>query len=846
MGSSFLEYVRKGLFLGLWVFIGLQLPRSEHQVEIIGWMLGCMGVGLAVGLILGVVQLFSRGITPWQNWVAFPLLLLLESPFLISTGLLLGLAVGVMSGMDFMKPVVDAIGSSFGVAFEMLKYQDFAKEWAAYCMLGGVVLGVGLYRMRQIEDPLWRLILGFVVAILTIYAVSEYSKQIPGLDPDDPERFRNDCFNLGLYILAGLPFFYLLTFVAEAEESEAEIMAICAGIGVSLQLLRVDSVSPTLQTMWFLLPMMLYLVYAIRILPGLRVFKHTLRGFTYLNLGRLKEALFFFRRALQLDPKNALAQQGMEALHNNLTLSRIQADPELTQALDFTMCLERASRLLLGRTPNAEQRDEAERFLEMVERHKPALQARVDYLRSISKTHAKQFDEAAGTLRKLLDPETPSYHPTVRQAVLFPAWDLALRLHPEIVSRLGHAELEKPGRRIEAIAAVERTLAANPQDDTAIDLKRVLYSELRETEFTMAAASAVPEWFNYDYVEQLGLALVDKPDMNQRERGMAYLRIAGRGLPARGPGIFRKLADVAIAVGDTEAARGYLEQVKRSGLAVQARNLDKDQREIFLTSLQKLAADAEERGDFEAAIAEHRLYLESGGKQELATYRKLADLYGKNKDPLNGLLMVETGLTYSGSDADFLKKKDSFYYSVTPEQITAKKDRIERWFDTNYCVSKAMGVLNMKSDDPDLLEWATHLAMLAKVMKPQSASVRLVEARCRLRRGERDAGLQQLEDIREGKKGSGEDEEAWYTASKLLGDIYLDELNLPENALACFKDYKDYGRSGADTLFKLARCYRALGDRENAKRFYEAVTGYEQHNLRWEAEAALRELKDES
>src|SRR5262249_45250890 len=163
-----------------------------------------------------------------------------------------------------------------------------------------------------------------------------------------------------------------------------------------------------------------------------------------------------------------------------------------------------------------------------------------------------------------------------------------------------------------------------------------------------------------------------------------------------GPGIFRKLADVAQKVGDTEATRGYLQQVKRAGLSVGASGLAADQREIFLTSLQRLAADSEQRRDFEGGIADLRLYSESGGKQELATYRKLAELYGESDDKLNGLLMVETGLTYSSSDADFLKKKDSFYYSVTPEMIAPKKDRIERWFDTSYCVKKAMSVLNMK------------------------------------------------------------------------------------------------------------------------------------------------------
>lgn len=837
MGSSFHEYLRKGVFLGLWVFVGLQLPESPNQTAVIGWMLGCLGTGLGIGLVLGVLQMLARGIKPWRNWAAFPLLLLLESPFFISTGLVLGLAAGVISGMPFAQPVIDKIAPTFGVTFEMLQHRPPVKDWIGYCAIGGIILGFSLYRLRQIDDPFWRLGVGFGIAVAVVYLASQYLNKLPGLDN------ANERFNLGLYILAGLPFFYLLTFVAEAEESEVEIMAICAGLGVSLHLMSLATVAPSMQAVGFLLPITIYFIYATRVLPGLRVFKQTLRGYTYLNLGRLREALYFLRRALDIDPKNALARQGMLMLHQSLTLSRIQAEPELTRHLDFTMCLDRAGGLLLGRTPTPSQREEAGRFLDMVEQHKPALQARIDYLRAISLTHAKQFDPAAETLSRLLNPETPDYAPVVRQAVLYPSWDLALRLHPELISRLGTAELEKPGRRIEAIAAAERQLAANPQDDGALELKRLLYSQLRESEYLNAAANAMPEWFNYDYVEQLGLALVDDADVNQRERGMAYLRIAARGLAARGPSIFRKLADVAERVGDTEAMRGYLEQVKRTGHSVGPSKLAADQREIYLATLQKLADDAETRGDFEAAIGDLRLYLEGGGKQELVTYRRLADLYGKHKDPLNGLLMVETGLTYSSSDAELLKKKDSFYYSVSPEEVTAKKDKLGRWFDTSYCARKAASILNMKDDNPELLDWATHLATLAKIMKPESSAVRLVEARCRLRRGERDLALPILEDIREAKKGSGEDEEAWFQATKILGDIYLDEINQPQLAIQCFKEFKEHSKSGANTDFKIARAYEMIGDNTNAIRFYEAVAAYEEHPLRWEAEAAIRRLK---
>ena len=691
MGWSRTEYLLKGVFLGLWVFIGLQLPESPAQGAVIGWVLGCMGVGLAAGLALGIARLLARGIRPWQNWAAFPLLVLLENPLVISAGLVAGLAAGVFSGHAAAEGLVNQIGPTFNVTFDALRHRDPAKGWLLYCLAGGVVLGLALSRLREIQDPLWRLGVGFGIAVACVYLASHYLTRLPGLDNAD-ERF-----NLGLYVLAGLPFFYLLTFVAEAEESEAEIMAICAGLGVSLTLMGAAEISPTLNAVGFLLPVSVYFVYATRVLPGLRVFKHTLRGYTYMNLGRLRDALGHFRRALRLDPANALARQGMLRLHQSLTLARIQADPELTHQLDFTMCLDRAGGLLLGRTPAAAEREEAGRFLDLVERQKPALQARVDYLRAVSLTYARDFDAAAGLLSRLLDPETPDDHPAVRRAVLFPAWDLALRLHPEIVARLGPRELDKPGRRIEAIAAVERQLKESPQDQTALELKAVLYSELKEGEY-VAAAGDRPRPSGSTTSTSSSWA---SPWWTTRTRtgGSAAWRTCGS--PA---GACRRGGRASSAssptrpsgVGDTEAARGYLEQVKRAGLTVGPAALAADQRETYLAALQKLADIEEARGDHGAAIDDLRHYLEGGGRAELAAYRRLADLWGKKGDPLNGLLMVETGLTYSGGDADLLKKKDSFYYSVTPERVAEARDRIGRWFDTAYCARKAAQALNVQ------------------------------------------------------------------------------------------------------------------------------------------------------
>src|SRR5262249_42936117 len=141
------------------------------------------------------------------------------------------------------------------------------------------------------------------------------------------------------------------------------------------------------------------------------------------------------------------------------------------------------------------------------------------------------------------------------------------------------------------------------------------------------------------------------------------------------------------------------------------------------------------------------------------------------------------------------------------------------------------------------LDWASHLAKLARIMKPDSNGVRLVEARVLLRRGGGGEGVKILEGIHyDAKKGAGDGGGGGDTATKLLGQLDLGGLGKPENALHCYLAYKDYFKSGADTLYQIARCYEAMGDTKHAIQFYSAVTAYEGHTLYWDAKDALKRL----
>jgi len=836
------EYLLKGLYLGLWVFLALQVPQDEANLWVkIAWTTSWLIVSFVIVFLLASIWQIIRGIRPWRNWLAFPIFVLLESPTFIYTGILMGVVVSVYSGNPAAEAWVGPLVELVGGRFEDIRHSFPSSEWLSYCVAGGLLLGYGFYRLRQTEEPRWRLWLGLVLAAALAYVAVAFLQRLEALDSPWSRWY------LGIHLLLGIPFFYILAFCGEAEESEVEIMALCATLGASLHLLGFGQQIPGMGgATSFLVPLLIYYVYAVFLLPPLRVFKHVLRGYSYMHVGQLRVALGFFRRALRLDPRSRWALEGMIRLHRRLTPAVIAADAELARVVDYGLCLDRAA-VLLMQPPTAEQMREAEDFLALVEEKQPRLQARVEYLRTLADLHRKDYASAAARLARLLDPSA-GYDPAVRQQVLYEAWELALRLHPRM-AEVGQAALRQPGRRMEAIAAVERRLRREPQNESARQLKRELYAELTESEFIAAVSpeGEVPQDFDYELTAQLGQALLDDPERQRRERGRELLRIAARGLAGRAVGLYVQLADSYEKDGEAENAQRALTMACQVAQQIGPRRLSEEQYRHYLAALQRLAQEAERQQDYARAISYWRRYLEDGGTAALETYRKLAELYGQIGDPLNGLLMVETALTYDKSDADLLRKKDTFYYSLDSKRLEEVREKVAPWFDVDYCVRKATAVLNAQQASVELLDWAAHLAQLAALMRPQSNAVRLVQARVLLRRGQREEGLKLLEDIHyESEKGSGAEEEAWYLATKLLGQLYLEELNKPENALHCYLQYKEYYKSGADTLYQIARCYEALGDWVRAMQHYKAVTGFEGHPLVWEAEAALRRLQEGS
>ena len=316
------EYFLKGIYLGLLLFVAMQQPEGHAA----GLVPLCALAGLAFALAVAAVVKLREGFRPQGRPVGFLLFLLLESPLLVYLGILGGTAVGA-----YLLPKDP----------DLFDADVLLGEMAA----GGAALGLLLGLLRQVNRPRPRLTLGLLLAVACLAAavlLFGYEGKFFGFTASVPAVLalrRPELF--GLQLLLGIPVLYLLTFAGREEESEIEIATICAALGVGLLEIADVWKNPNLESVPFLLPLLLYFVYTWRILPGLRVFKHSLRGYGYARVRKYRQALLAFRRALQLDPQNRLAKEGFWSVHGAFDLPLLARDPETLALVDFDLCLER-------------------------------------------------------------------------------------------------------------------------------------------------------------------------------------------------------------------------------------------------------------------------------------------------------------------------------------------------------------------------------------------------------------------------------------------------------------------------------------------------------------------------
>ena len=806
------EFLLKGVYLGLLVMIAWLGPTWDD----LAWVGACTLGGLVVCLAGAALRKVREGYRVRGRLGGFVLFLLLDNPVLVYTGLVGGLAVGAWLAFAWREP---------------------PPGWDALVPIGaGAVFGLVLDGLRHVRDRKQRMWLGLALAAALIGGAAAALHYRPELLSGEQQA------KLACLLLVGIPGFYLLTFAGLVEESESEVAAIGAALGVSLWLFGHET-SPGFVWIALAIPLALYYLYTRHILPELRVAKHALRGLGFRQVGNTRRALVSLGRALQLDPQNALARQQLWELHRELDVATLQQQPEILELIDYRMCLDRVRWLLLQDRPSPAQTAEARHLLELVADQQPALAPACAYWRAVAATHERRLDEAAADLESVL--RLPQDDTPARRSVHLEAWQLALLLHPELQRRVGEPLLAQPGARLDAIAAVERRLAQAPDDASARDLQRLLYSELTEAEYDAAvppgqAAAA----FNHELAQQLGLALLENRERWQR--GAEYLRIAARGLPQLGPGIYIQIAQAHEKAGDQAGMWANYQRGMQLGRALgpQLQALPAEEQKALFANVKKIGETAMAGGQIDAALEAFKLYSQYEGAGKLETYRTLAELFERKGDVWMALHCTEHAVAYNAADPDLLARKDRYYYSIQPADLQARLEQVRSWFDVPYCLEKTRWVLKNYNGDLDLLEWASHLADLAQTALPGSLAARFLRAQIRRERGEIPEALTLLENIRQNKPekfANAEEADAWYFAHRLLGDLYLEDK--ADQALLCYQEFRASDHAGADTLYKMGRACEHLGDFARAARFYEAVTGYEKHPLYYEARDALDRVK---
>jgi tetratricopeptide (TPR) repeat protein len=808
------EFLLKGVYLGLLVMIAWFVPSWDELALIALFTLS----GLTVFLTMAAVLKIREGYRVRGNWAGFLVFLLLENSGMVYAGLLVGLSFGAMFVFNHRDIPEGAVA--------------FPLE-AVWPVLGGGILGGVFYNLRSVQQPIHRFWLSAAMLALLVGGAAAFFY----FNPYSIEG--NQRTMIALLLLLGIPGFYLLTFSGLVEETEIEIAAICAAFGIAAWILADGAQRPAVGAVVVLLPLGLFFVYTTRWLPGLRVFKHALRGMSYRQMGQTKLALISLGRAIELDARNPLARQQLWDIHRDLDFAELKHQPELMPFLDFAFCLERISQVLQTK-PKPDDLRETRTMLELIAIEQPALAPICSYWRAVACLHERDYDDAAKQLLSVL--QLPQMHTPERQSIHYMAWNLAMFGHPEMTRRVGNALLPQPGQRMDAIAAVETQLAVTPQDPNAWDMKRQLYSDLTEREYrTLIPEDGSLPRFNHEYAQQLGLALIDNPQ--QWRRGCEYLRIAAHGLPMKAASIYVQIAETHDKHGDNAGLWTNYMTGMQIGRRVGVENLAPADREALFTMVKKIGDLAIKQGQVDAALEAYKFYSlnESAG---IETYRVLAELFEKKHDIWQALHCCEHALSYNAQDPDLLSRKDRYYYSLVPAELHARLESVRKWFDPQYCRDKARWVLEKFNGDFELLDWASHLTELALVAQPGSHAARLLKARIHRLRGEIPEAIVLLEEIRQHrpeKFANEEEAKSWYFGHRMLGDLYLDEK--PGEAIACFTEFRNSDEAGADTSFKLGKAYEAIGDLRRAAACYEEVTTFEQHPLYYEARDALDRVK---
>ena len=220
-------------------------------------------------------------------------------------------------------------------------------------------------------------------------------------------------------------------------------------------------------------------------------------------------------------------------------------------------------------------------------------------------------------------------------------------------------------------------MATTPEDPSAWDLKRVLYSPMNEPLYLeQVPEGKIAEEFDYRYLHEMGLALLDQPE--QWRRGCELLRIAGRGLPLQAATIYTRIAKAHEAFNDPAGMWAAYSRAMQLGRAAGVANLAPDDRQNLFTAVKAVGERAMAENQLDTALEAFKFYSQKD-EAGIETWRVLAELFERKADIWNAIHCAEHALTYNASDRDLLARKDRYYYSLPPAELSEDHDaRLDR------------------------------------------------------------------------------------------------------------------------------------------------------------------------
>jgi tetratricopeptide (TPR) repeat protein len=795
-----LEYAAKGAFLALLFSLLASDAGRQEALIALAWP-----AGLFV-LSVFVLAFRSGGLTePWPPRLA---LALLHHTLPIYASILAGLAIGVKDPVGLRALAFAGAGVVIGIALR------FALDPHAR-------------KLRIAGELIWVAVVAGIVYLLQRFNVVNFSQ--------DPIVWT-------AVLLIGAALWYALLLSGQAEESELEIGLMFGAVAGALASAPLPTMTRALA---FVVPVALFVVYAERIRRNVVAFKHGLRGLSYERQGDLRNALINYRLSLEIEPKSPLARQGNRRVHRKIDVSNFRNDPDLFEMIDARECLSRAQDIL-GRTdPTGDELREAHQLLALVE------QKRDDLPWTLARERLKlllangQGDDAWTYVSRLLPLEVDEVLgvPDHEVEAIFGIWSLALK-HLLLAGR-GVDLLADDRGLFSFIAALERRLAQWKDDPDAAGFRPFAYERVTWTAFSglhdSRPGDSLP-WFGYDFIRDLGLAAANNEPRNY-DRAEELLRIAAVGLPEQRLSIFSVLAKIH-ETKTGELGLHWLQEIETHADAFGVKNLPAAQQEVYFDAVRKLGDDARSRGDADTAIDKYERLLDSP-KAGLGTLRTLQELHEQRGDALAAIRPVETALLYNldGKEkSKWLAEKRRLYAQLDPKLTAERIAGGVRWFDVGFCFDEAHRAFDAKEHAEQIERWL-QLAESAGVKRRLAISY--FRGRLKLRNGDVAGAAEHLAEVCAAEPKAldlPQPEKRYFDACRLLADLYLDDLDKPEEAYQLLKKIERWSGSGADTLYKLGLVCERLGRPKEAKKWYEMTQVYSDHPKVGEARAALERL----